>query len=687
MKTKTTYTIQRLPLLPVLAAYSAGILLQVSVFQMYFRWTHLLMAAAALLLFLVLSFKVEKFTDRFPVLRFTLLSGIIFYLGIINTASHEVRSDPQWLGHQEHQCTEFVIKLVDKPQPKARTVLLPASVSYGLREGEWLPLKGRVQVYVYKQDSMPQFRTGDQLVIPARLVPLTHNNNPGAFNFAEKQQRSGIWFQAFLSTDEVSFLAAAERPSRLSALRERLLDQLDVYIEEPVTQSLTQATLLNEAAGMDAQMQQDYANTGISHIIAISGMHVNMLFALFMLPLLWLKDKRKLWLKYILVLPFVWLYIALCNYPPSAVRAAVGFTLVTLTILLKRPQDNIHLLCINALVLLILEPMWLFQLGVQLSFLAVLSILVFYPPIRKWYAGKYAVLNVLWNTIAVSLSVQVLVFPLVLYYFHQFPVWFLVANCFAALFSLLQMSMALLIMLTGITRLKSLAALLGKGLVYLTTGFNQVIAWLNAHSPDLSRMIPLDALDFWLLLLMIVLLAAFWLRKSLWTLYAGLLTAFAFILNLILQDVAAARQEGLIVYAGTGQSAIEKIKGKSSVLLIDSMTAQSFQYAFKPARLKYRIADTKTEAPHNAYWSMQGKRVLFLQHTDSLPHAEVDYLILTRTAQAGAGTILEALRPGLVILDGSFGRSASLRYAADLQEQGFKVHNTQSDGAWWYFEK
>lgn len=257
MKTKTTYTIQRLPLLPVLAAYSAGILLQVSVFQMYFRWTHLLMAAAALLLFLVLSFKVEKFTDRFLVLRFTLLCGIICYLGIINTASQEVRSDPQWLGHQEHQCTEFVIKLVDKPQSKARTVLLPASVSYGLREGEWLPLKGRVQVYVYKQDSMPQFRTGDQLVIPAKLVPLTHNNNPGAFNFAEKQQRSGIWFQAFLSTDEVSFLAAAERPSRLSALRERLLDQLDVYIEEPVTQSLTQATLLNEAAGMDAQMQQD----------------------------------------------------------------------------------------------------------------------------------------------------------------------------------------------------------------------------------------------------------------------------------------------------------------------------------------------------------------------------------------------------------------------------------------------
>ena len=98
MQTKTTYNIQRLPLLPVLAAYSAGILLQVSVFQMHFRWTHLLMAAAALVLFLVLSFKVEKFTGRFPVLRFALLSAIICYLGIINTASQEVRSDPQWLG-------------------------------------------------------------------------------------------------------------------------------------------------------------------------------------------------------------------------------------------------------------------------------------------------------------------------------------------------------------------------------------------------------------------------------------------------------------------------------------------------------------------------------------------------------------------------------------------------------------
>ncbi len=684
MKTKTTYNMQRLPLLPVLLAYTAGILLQIFLFQLVFRWTYLLIAGTGLLLILVLLFKAKGFA-QYSRLNLGMLLVLICFLGILNAAFNDVRSDARWLGRQPEQYTHLVLRLSAKPEEKVRTVLLPAELTSGLKEGRWVPLKGKIKVYVYKSDNMPDLIKGDRLLIPARLVPIVHNNNPGAFNFAQQQQRAGIYFQAFLSRDQLMVLPAAR--TQTTTLRARLLSQLDTYITEPVTRSLTRATLFNEADDMDAQMQQDYANTGISHIIAISGMHVNMLFALFMLPLLWLKDKRKLWLKYLLVLPFVWLYSSLCNYPPSAVRAAIGFTLITLTIVLKRPQNNIHLLCINALILLIAEPMLLFHIGVQLSFLAVLSIFVFYPPIKKWYGSKYMILNLLWDTVAVSIAVQVLVFPLVLYYFHQFPVWFLVANCFAALFSVLQMGIAVLLMLTGTLKLVTVAAFLGEVLVLLTTHFNRLINWLNLHSPDLSRMIPLDTLDFWLLLLVIVLLAVFWLRKHLWALYAGLIAVFTFLLNLVLQDVMAAGQDRVIVYAGTRQSAVEHIKGKFSVLLIDSLTENSFKYAVQPARLKYRVKDSKLLPLQNTYWRLPGCSILFLHNADSLPVAKVDYLVLSKNTEARADEVLERLQPRQVILDGSFGRTASLRCAEALKQLGFSVHNTQTDGAWWYAEK
>lgn len=676
---------QRLPLLPVLLSYMAGILLQTFVLQLTFHWNYLLIAGTGLLLFLLISYKSNLFT-RYSGLSFSLLLSLICFLGVQNTAFNDVRSDERWLGKHTGSYSHFLVKLTAKPQEKPRTVLLPVAVSAGFSNGDWTDLKGKIQLYVYKSDQMPEYNIGDHLLIPAKLIPITHNNNPGAFNFAQKQQRAGVYFQAFLSQEQIAVLPGQVKQSS-EPLRARLLRQLDTYIEEPVTRSLTRATLFNELSDMDAQVQQDYANTGISHIIAISGMHVNMLFALFMLPLLWLKDKRKLWLKYVLVVPLVWMYIALCHYPPSAVRAAIGFTLITFTVVLKRPQNNIHLLCINALILLIAEPMLLFHVGVQLSFLAVLSIFIFYPPIKKWYGSQYAALNLLWDTIAVSLAVQILVFPLVMYYFHQFPVWFLVANCFAALFSVLQMSIAVLIMLAGVLQLNTIAAFLGKLLVLLTTHFNRIINWLNHYSPDLSRMIPLDDLDFWLLFLLIVLLSVFWLRKYLWALYAGLVCTFIFILNLVLQDVTASGQSRVIVYAGTRQSAVERIKGKSSVLLIDSLTENNFRYAIKPARLKHRIRDSKTLPVQNTCWVLKDCSILFLDNTDSFPDKKVDYLVLSKSAQAGVDELLVRLQPRQVILDGSFGRTASLKYSEVLKEQGFRVHNTQTEGAWWYAEK
>ncbi len=685
MKTKTTYNLQRLPLLPVLLVYIAGILLQSFLFQLAFQRSYVLVAGVYLFFLLVLQFKASRLT-RYPSLNFSLLLPLVCFLGIINTAFNDIRSDEKWYGSQPEKYAHFALRLSAQPEEKARTILLPAEVTAGLKDGRWTSLSGKIKLYVYKSDSLPELIKDDRLLIPAKLVPITHNNNPGAFNFAQQQQRRGIYFQVFLSRDQLTVLPVA-RPHPTVPLRTRLLNQLDTYIKEPLTRSLTKATLFNEAGDMDAQMQQDYANTGISHIIAISGMHVNMLFALFMLPLLWLKDKRKLWLKYLLVLPLVWWYIALCNYPPSAVRAAVGFTLITLTVILRRPQDNIHLLSINALILLIAEPLLLFHIGVQLSFLAVLSIFIFYPPIKQWYGSKYILLNLLWDTIAVSLAVQVLVFPLVLYYFHQFPVWFLVANCFAALFSVLQMGFAVLLMLSGTLHLPVIAGFLGELLVWLTRNFNRLISGLNQYSPDLSRMIPLDALDFWLLSLMITLLAVFWLRKNLWSLYAGLIAAIIFLFNLLLQDLTASRQDRFIVYAGTRQSVIERIQGKSSVLLADSLTENNLKYAVQPARLKYRVKESRILPLKNTFWQFPGCSILFLQHADSLPDAKVDYLVLSKKVQADAAQVSEKLRPLQVILDGSFGRAASLKVAAKLEEQGFRVHNTQTQGAWWYAEK
>jgi competence protein ComEC len=682
----TAFNFRQWPLLPFLLLYIIGILCYV-----YHWYTPSLLVKWWLpaLFFLVIGLILLKL---FPGTRSKSVSMGFFALATIllgfgRTAQVDVRNNSRWFGHSADAAVCIIVQLKENPKEKARTVLLNAQVKFALLDSVWQKAEGELLVYVYKNENMPQFKAGEQWIIPAALVLIQHNNNPGSFDFAAKQKREGLYYQTFLDYRKMQLYSKSSGLDFIENLRASLLFQLDTFITHPTTKSLTQATLLNEADNLDPQMQQDYANTGISHIIAISGMHVNLLFYLLVSPMFWIRDKRKLWLKYLLVLPFVWIYVTLCHFPPSAVRAAVGFTLITIALLIKRPQDNIHLLQINAFVLLLYYPMWLFHIGVQLSFLAVLSILIFYPKMKALMATKYRALNWVGEVAAVSIAVQILVFPLVIYYFHQFPIWFLPANLLAALFSILQMGMAFLIMLFGLIGWSSLAVYIGKGLSVMTMYFNKIIAWLNQHSFDFGKALPMDSLDFLLIMLAIVLLSIFWYQRKLWTLYAGLIVVVGFVLNLVLIRLTYAKQERIIVFAGARQSVLAYFKGGCATLFADSLNEHISRFQFEPACLHFRAVEVKTKSPASSYWEVDTKRIAYLKDLSKLPAAELDILILSVKAQLTPSEIRAAHGRPLIVLDSSFGRTASLKYEGRLSEEGFVVHNTARNGAWWFYSE
>lgn len=676
----------RVPLLPVLLAYVAGVLVQVYFLQTGDLQVLWLSLSGLCLLLLPLSLFIGTNLVLAKCVQALLLFASLL-LGVTLTATFDIRNNDEWFGKTPERYESFIVEITESPKEKARTVLLPAKVKFGLRNGKWSPLCGQLPVYVYQHHALPHFQIGQRIIIPADVVPLRHNNNPGSFDLARKQQREGRYFQSFVSHSRISVIENGRSSSWLRRTRAHLLAQLDTYIHDPAARSIASATLLNEAGDMDPQMRKDYAATGISHIIVISGMHVNLLFGLIVLPLFWIRGKQRVWLKYLAALPFVWLYVALCDFPPSAVRAAVGFTLLTVALLSRRPQYNIHLLTLNAFLLLLCDPMWLFHIGVQLSFLAVLSIFIFYPVIRRWYSSRYIFIGLVWDTIAVSLSVQVLVFPLVIYYFHQFPIWFLPANLVAALFSLLQMTMAFGIMIFGVLKLSSLAYWTGLLLERLTRAFNTIISWFNAHSWDLSRQIPLDGVDYFLLMCCIILLSVHWLRKKISALLLGLGLVLIFVVNMILQNISASRQERIIVYAGMRQSCTMLIKGRSSWLYTDSLTEPMDQFALKPARLHFRVEQQEHRPLQNVLWRVGDKQIVFVHDSSNIPALVPDVFILSKDAAWPPEAIPDGFQRSLFVLDGSFGRSASLRYAKDMTSRGFKMHNVQTDGAWWHHAK
>ncbi|MCE2778665.1 MAG: ComEC/Rec2 family competence protein [Algoriphagus sp.] len=181
---------------------------------------------------------------------------------------------------------------------------------------------------------------------------------------------------------------------------------------------------------MGKEVKQAYSATGTQHILAVSGLHVGIIYSILLLPLTYFKQEghalRKSYL--ILVMGLIWIYALMTGFSPSVVRAVVMFSLVTLGQMRKRKPSIWNILSFSALLLLVLDPGVRTDLGFQLSYLAVAGIVGLQPLILQVWSPPNRVLDYFWQMAAVTLAAQLITSPLTIHYFHTFPTYFLLAN-------------------------------------------------------------------------------------------------------------------------------------------------------------------------------------------------------------------------------------------------------------------
>lgn len=232
------------------------------------------------------------------------------------------------------------------------------------------------------------------------------------------------WQKAAVSTARLSRLGRAKL--RAMKLRNSMLERYRQLGLDQGQYAVVAAMTLGDKSGLSRELKEDYSVSGASHVLALSGLHLGIIYAI--LTLLLGKWKRWQWLAQAVVLSAIWMYVVLVGLPTSVIRAATMLTVYSVCMVLRRQRASVNTLAFAALVMLVVNPLNLWDVGFQMSFMAVLAILVYYRPIYHALTLQNTVSRWLWGLMVVSLSAQIGTAPLVIYYFGRFSCYSLLAN-------------------------------------------------------------------------------------------------------------------------------------------------------------------------------------------------------------------------------------------------------------------
>ena len=295
-----------------------------------------------------------------------------------------------------------------------------------------LRCNGKLLTYLEKDERTASLKYGDLIIFKARWQLIRPPENPGDFNYQQYMRYHGVYDQAYISSRNWSKLDSSYGSTILSyaiRIQDRILNILAMQGLEGDEFKVASAILAGYRAALDPELQQAFSGAGAMHILCVSGLHVGVIYLVlsYMLSIIG-KGRRSKALRSILLIAAIWLYAMVTGCSPSVLRASTMISFVVLGTWLNRSRNIYNTLASSAFLLLLTDPYMIMAIGFQLSYLAVIGIVTIQPFLYKSVYIKYWLPDRAWAIITVSIAAQVGTFPLAIYYFHQFPNYFLLTN-------------------------------------------------------------------------------------------------------------------------------------------------------------------------------------------------------------------------------------------------------------------
>ncbi|MBP7931410.1 MAG: ComEC/Rec2 family competence protein, partial [Chitinophagaceae bacterium] len=351
----------------------------------------------------------------------------------------------------------------------------------------------------------------------------------------------------------------------LNNTRKWIINTIQTHINDPVESGLTEALLIGYKEDLDPRLQEQYTKTGVSHIIAVSGMHLGLIFyVLHIILSLVVSRNISRYMSFSIILPLLWIFAFVTGASASVMRSVLVFTLLLLGNLFRKRTGSINVLLASAFFLLVIHPGIINDIGFQLSYAAVLSILIYEPIISKWVFTKNKSLTYLWNMVSITLAAQILTTPIVLFHFKQFPLLFLITNMVAVPLS--SMVLLLAIALCGASFLllptAGIASIIHSCLVLMNT-YIEKIASIHFNTIQISTSL---SVSICLYALIIALTVAF-LNRSSTSILTVLLSINALFTIYAIEQSQLSKTKQLLYLNFKGESCIIHQHGKNALVL------------------------------------------------------------------------------------------------------------------------
>jgi competence protein ComEC len=650
------------PFLRLFIAFSTGIALQLW-FSFHWQWPGglVLLSLAGMIVINLFSigrqYMLRSLRDACLYLLICCSGGLLVWL-------KDARRQPDHFGKILYGKDSLLVNLQEPLQEKARSFKTVAVVYAIIRNGKAVRANGKLLLYFQRDTAVIRLTCGDMLLICGELRPVGNSGNPGAFDYRQYCAARQIFHQAFIRTGhwKRSSLQAGGLTGRcLLPARNWCIRTLQRYLGKGPEAALAAALLIGYRYDLDKDMVQAYTNAGVVHIIAISGMHLALIYSSLLWLLQWWPAHRYAGLiKMLLICALLWGFTLLAGAAASILRAAVMFTVIAAGELLLRRYTNIYnTLAASAFLLLCYDPWLLVDAGFQLSYLAVLGILLCYRPLYELWSIRWWWLDKLWQAAAVSLAAQALTLPVCLYYFHQFPNFFLPANLVIVALSTIILYGLLLVLL--LSPFPAAAHYTGMALQYLISWMNQLAVFIESLPYAVTNHIYMPLYAAMFAYMMMGALLALWLGR--WR--PGLITALTVVLcwsGMYAADLILAQERRMmIVYNVPAYTAVDIIQERrlrfagDTGLLHNKALAERY---LQPSRQQYLLDDG------NAFGGLTGgfisfgnKRLVIIDSTwrpfIPLKKFHTDYLLLSHHPKLSIMQLKDMFVFKMIIFDAS----------------------------------